>query len=363
MKKHDFDYELPPERIAQRPLENRGASRLLHLPAGAAEPAHLRFSDLPTLLRAGDCLVRNDTRVIPARLIGRKPETGSTVELLLLRRLRGDEWEVLVKPGNRARAGHRISFADPSGEVRMEAEVLEVRETGNRIVRFRYDGIWESLLDALGSMPLPPYIHEKLEDRERYQTVYAVHEGSAAAPTAGLHFTRPMIDQLIHAGIRVVDLTLHVGLGTFRPVKTEDLRDHVMHSEFYDLPEATAKAVNDTRRAGGRIVAVGTTVCRVLEAVAAEDGTVEASRGWTDIFLYPGCRFKTVDLLLTNFHLPESTLLMLVSAFAGRERILSSYREAIDREYRFFSFGDCMLLERDNGPRDGLPQGDRGGAA
>ncbi len=363
MKKSDFDYHLPPERIAQKPLADRGASRMLYLPAGATAPRHLAFADLPSLLRPGDCLVRNITRVIPARLIGRKPETGSPVELLLLKRLRTDEWEVLVKPGNRARAGHRVEFPGADGRVLLEAEILEVLDTGNRIVRFHHAGLWETLLDELGTMPLPPYIHERLEDRERYQTVYAFHDGSSAAPTAGLHFTPDMLSRLSSMGVHIADLTLHVGLGTFRPVKTDDIRDHVMHSEFFELPEETARAIAETRAAGGRVVAVGTTVCRVLETLADENGAVRAATGWTDIFLYPGYRFKAVDLLLTNFHLPESTLLMLVSAFSGRERILASYREAIDREYRFFSFGDCMLLERDEGPAvnvaaaDGEPGG------
>ena len=349
MKKHDFDYDLPPERIAQHPPENRGDSRLLYLPAGATEPCHLGFADLPTLRRPGDCLVLNDTRVIPARLLGRRSDTGFPVEMLLLRRIHEDEWEVLVKPGRRAMAGDRVVFPARTGEAPFEAEIVRVLENGNRIASFHYEGVWESALDAVGIMPLPPYIHESLGDKERYQTVYSIHPGSAAAPTAGLHFTEKMLADLADSGVRIVGLTLHVGLGTFRPVKTEDIRDHVMHSEYFELPAGTAEAVNETRNRGGRIVAVGTTACRVLETVAAQDGTLSASSGWTDIFLYPGYRFRVVDLLVTNFHLPGSTLLMLVSAFAGRERILSSYRKAIEAEYRFFSFGDAMLLERDEG--------------
>jgi len=363
MKKSDFDYHLPPERIAQIPLERRDASRMLYLPAGAETPMHLAFADLPLLLRPGDCLVRNVTRVIPARLIGRKPGTGSPVELLLLERRRSDEWEVLVKPGNRARAGHRVEFPGADGTILLEAEVLDVLDSGNRVVRFHHEGLWETLLDTLGTMPLPPYIHERLLDRERYQTVYAVNEGSSAAPTAGLHFTPAMLDRLVGMGVRVADLTLHVGLGTFRPVKTDDIRDHLMHEESYELPEKTARSIEETRRAGGRVVAIGTTVCRVLETLADEQGTIRAANGRTGIFLYPGYRFKAVDVLLTNFHLPESTLLMLVSAFAGRERVLSAYQEAIDLAYRFFSFGDCMLLERDEGLPPSETQGKREGDA
>ena len=346
MKKHDFEYDLPVERIAQHPPEKRGDSRLLYLPAGAGAPLHLSFADLPSLLRPGDCLVRNDTRVLPARLLGRRSDTNGGIELLLLRRLQGDDWEVLVKPGRRARTGSRFEFQDATGTRLLSAEILSVLDDGNRTVRFRFDGVWESVLDAVGSVPLPPYIHETLDDKARYQTVYARHDGSAAAPTAGLHFTEEMTAHLVGLGIRVVDLTLHVGLGTFRPVKTEEIRDHVMHSEYYELPAKTAEAVNRTRAAGGRIVAVGTTACRVLETVASKDGTVSQASGWTDIFLVPGYRFKAVDLLLTNFHLPGSTLMMLVSAFAGRERILEAYRRAIEEKYRFFSFGDAMLLER-----------------
>jgi S-adenosylmethionine:tRNA ribosyltransferase-isomerase len=349
MKKSDFEYELPVERIAQHPPERRGDSRLLFLSAGSGAPLHLSFSDLPSLLRPGDCLVRNDTRVLPARLLGRSPGTGGAIELLLLRRLLGDDWEVLVKPGRRAHAGSRFEFQNATGSGVLSAEILSVLDNGNRTVRFHFDGLWESVLDAVGSVPLPPYIKERLDDKERYQTVYARNDGSAAAPTAGLHFTEEMTRHLVGLGIQVVDLTLHVGLGTFRPVKTEEIRDHVMHSEYYELPASTAEAVNRTRAAGGRIVAVGTTACRVLETVAAEDGTVAKASGWTDIFLVPGYRFKVVDLLLTNFHLPGSTLMMLVSAFSGRERILDAYRRAIEEKYRFFSFGDAMLLECSDG--------------
>jgi S-adenosylmethionine:tRNA ribosyltransferase-isomerase len=273
-------------------------------------------------------------------------DTGAGIEFLLLRRLQGDDWEVLAKPGRRARAGNVFEFPDASGCLVLHAEILDVLENGNRIVRFRFDGVWETVLDVVGSVPLPPYIHEKLDDIARYQTVYARHDGSAAAPTAGLHFTEEMTAHLVSIGIRVVDLTLHVGLGTFRPVKTEEIDDHVMHSEYYDLPSDTAEEINRTRASGGRIVAIGTTACRVLETVASLDGSVSPASGWTDIFLVPGYRFKTVDLLLTNFHLPGSTLMMLVSAFSGRERILDAYRVAIAEKYRFFSFGEAMLLER-----------------
>lgn len=340
MKKKDFYFELPEELIAQTPLEDRAASRLLVLHKESGELEHRHFRDLKAYLRPGDCLVLNDTRVLPARLIGEREDTGARVEILLLKRKEKDIWETLVKPGKKARPGMRVSF----GGGLLIGEILEIVEEGNRLVRFHYEGIFEEVLDKLGEMPLPPYITRKLEDKERYQTVYAKHEGSAAAPTAGLHFTKELLGEIAAAGVQIAYVTLHVGLGTFRPVKADEIADHVMHSEYYCIEKESADLINRTKAAGGRIVCVGTTSCRTVESAAGEDGMVRAGSGWTDIFIYPGYRFKTLDMLVTNFHLPESTLVMLVSALAGREKILYAYREAIKENYRFFSFGDAMLI-------------------
>ena len=341
MKSSDFYYELPQELIAQEPLAQRSSSRLLVLDRRHGSMEHRVFGNLPEYLQKGDCLVLNDTRVIPARLLGARSDTGGKIEFVLLKNIEGDIWEVILKPGKRARPGARFSFG--GGE--LQAEVIEVVEGGNRLVRFEYEGIFQEILDRVGIMPLPPYITRKLEDAERYQTVYSKYRGSAAAPTAGLHFTPALLDELDRSGIRLVYLTLHVGLGTFRPVKVEDVEKHVMHSEFYSLDASAAQAINQTRAAGGRVIAVGTTSCRVLETVGDENGQVEPAAGWTDIFIYPGYRFKVVDALITNFHLPESTLIMLVSAFAGRDNILEAYRTAVELKYRFFSFGDAMLIK------------------
>ncbi len=348
MNKSDFHYELPQELIAQHPSPQRDASRLLYLDGNSGAMRHLRFSDLPGLLRPGDCLVLNNTRVIPARLLGLRADTGAAVEVLLLRRIAGDDWETIVRPGKKMRPGNAAVFADGL----LGCTVLEVKDDGNRVVRFRYDGIWEEVLDRAGQIPLPPYIREKLgaEDQERYQTVYAKESGSAAAPTAGLHFTETMIKDLAAAGIRIAEVTLHVGLGTFRPVRTDRIEDHRMHSEWYRVGAEAADTVNGTLLGGGRIIAAGTTSCRVLESVMARYGRIRACSGETDIFIYPGYRFRILDAMITNFHLPESTLIMLVSAFAGRENILRAYEEAIARRYRFFSFGDAMFITRRNDP-------------
>ncbi|MBR2765099.1 MAG: tRNA preQ1(34) S-adenosylmethionine ribosyltransferase-isomerase QueA [Blautia sp.] len=342
MKTSDFYYELPQELIAQDPLSDRSASRLMVLQADSDEPVHRHFYDLPDYLHAGDCLVINDTRVIPARLYGTREGTGALIEILLLKREQGDVWECLVRPGKKARPGTRIIFGDGV----LTGEILDIVEDGNRKIHFVYEGIFEEILDRLGEMPLPPYITHRLEDRERYQTVYAKHEGSAAAPTAGLHFTPELLEKIRQMGVEIVHVTLHVGLGTFRPVKVEDVTAHHMHSEYYSIEAEEAEKINLTRRRGGRIIAVGTTSCRTLESAADENGMIHAGSGWTDIFIYPGYRFKAIDCLITNFHLPESTLLMLVSAFAGRERILKAYRTAVEERYRFFSFGDAMFLEK-----------------
>ena len=342
IKKSDFFYNLPEQLIAQHPLERRDSSRLLVLDGPSGQSEHRHFNDLPQLLRSGDCLVLNNTRVLPARLLGARRDSRTAVEFLLLRRLTATDWEVIVRPGRRVRPGHIIEFIPEM----LSAEVLEMLPSGNRIVRFAFTGIWEEILDKAGTMPLPPYIHEQLADRSRYQTVYASRDGSAAAPTAGLHFTPELLDIIRNIGVKTAELTLHVGLGTFRPVKHDNILDHPMHAEYYELSAETAQLINDCRAAGGRIIAVGTTSCRVLETVADEHGRLEAASGWTDIFIYPGYRFKAVDALITNFHLPESTLIMLVSALAGRERVLAAYQEAIDQEYRFFSFGDAMLILR-----------------
>ena len=342
MKTSDFYYELPQELIAQDPLSDRSASRLMVLQADSDEPVHRHFYDLPDYLHAGDCLVINDTRVIPARLYGTREGTGALIEILLLKREQGDVWECLVRPGKKARPGTRIIFGDGV----LTGEILDIVEDGNRKIHFVYEGIFEEILDRLGEMPLPPYITHRLEDRERYQTVYAKHEGSAAAPTAGLHFTPELLEKIRQMGVEIVHVTLHVGLGTFRQVKVEDVTAHHMHSEYYSIEAEEAEKINLTRRRGGRIIAVGTTSCRTLESAADENGMIHAGSGWTDIFIYPGYRFKAIDCLITNFHLPESTLLMLVSAFAGRERILKAYRTAVEERYRFFSFGDAMFLEK-----------------
>ena len=339
MKKSDFYFDLPQELIAQTPLEKRDASRLMCLNRETGEVTHRTFSDLADLLNPGDCLVMNDSRVLPARLLGAR-ETGGAVEVLLLRDLGGGVWECLTRPGRKTRPGTRLTFG--GGE--LEAEVVKVADGGNRIVRFDYDGIFLEVLERLGKMPLPPYIKEELQDSERYQTVYSRELGSAAAPTAGLHFTRDLLDRISAKGVRECFVTLHVGLGTFRPVKEDEIEDHDMHSEFCIIPDETARIINQTHRQGGRVVCVGTTSCRTLESFANEDGTVNPQSGWTNIFIYPGYKFKCMDALITNFHLPESTLVMLVSAFAGREHVLNAYAEAVRQRYRFFSFGDAMLL-------------------
>lgn len=340
MLKSDFYFDLPEELIAQTPLKDRSASRLLVLDKKTGEIQHKVFKDIVDMINPGDCLVINETKVLPARLIGARKDTGSRVEILLLKRNEDDTWETLVYPGKKARPGHIIEF----GNGLLEAEIVKVLEDGNRIVKFRYEGIFEELLDKLGEMPLPPYIHEKLEDKDRYQTVYAKNEGSAAAPTAGLHFTPELMEQLNDKGVNIARLTLHVGLGTFRPVKEDDIMDHKMHSEFYMIDKENADLINRTREKGGRIITVGTTSTRTLESIADENGHIEACSGWTDIFIYPGYKFKIVDNLITNFHLPESTLIMLVSALAGRENVLNAYKIAVDEKYRFFSFGDAMFI-------------------
>ncbi len=340
MKRSDFDFELPKELIAQTPLERRDASRLLVRVRACGARQDRQFYVLPEVLRPGDCLVLNDSRVLPARLIGRREPGGGVCELLLLTDRGGDVWECLVRPGKKLRPGARVTFGDGALRAEIEAEVAG----GNRLVRFFYEGIFLEVLEQLGEMPLPPYIREKLSDRERYQTVYCRDPGSAAAPTAGLHFTQELLGRIQDMGVQLCYVTLHVGLGTFRPVKEDDILDHEMHSEFCIVPEETARCVTETRRAGGRIIAVGTTSCRTLESFAAEDGTLRPGSGWTNIFIYPGYRFKCIDALITNFHLPESTLIMLVSALAGRENILSAYRTAVAERYRFFSFGDAMMI-------------------
>ena len=339
MKKSDFSFDLPEELIAQTPMEQRDASRLLCLDKQTGAVEHRHFYDLPDLLREGDCLVLNNSRVLPARLIGIRP-TGGAVELVLLRDLGGNRWECLSRPGRKTKPGQRILF----GEGELQAVVEETVSGGNRIVRFDYEGIFLEVLERLGRMPLPPYIRQELKDPERYQTVYSKELGSAAAPTAGLHFTKELLETVRNKGVLTEFVTLHVGLGTFRPVKEEEIEDHEMHSEYCIIPPETAEAVNRTRKNGGRIIAAGTTSCRTLESFAKEDGTLEASSGWTNIFIYPGYRFKCIDALITNFHLPESTLIMLVSALAGRENILNAYRIAVSEKYRFFSFGDAMMI-------------------
>ena len=339
MKKSDFYFDLPEELIAQTPLEKRDESRLLCLDKNTGSMEHRHFYDLPDLLREGDCLVLNNSRVLPARLIGARP-TGGAIELVLLRDLGDNRWECLSRPGRKTKPGQHILF----GNGELEAIVEETAPGGNRIVRFLYEGIFLEVLERLGRMPLPPYIRAELENPERYQTVYAKELGSAAAPTAGLHFTQELLETIRAKGVRTEFITLHVGLGTFRPVKEDEIEDHEMHSEFCMIPPETAEAVNTAKKNGGRIIAVGTTSCRTLESFAKDDGTLEPSSGWTDIFIYPGYRFKCIDALITNFHLPESTLIMLVSALAGREHILNAYSTAVENRYRFFSFGDAMFI-------------------
>lgn len=340
MKTSDFYYDLPQELIAQTPMERRDGSRLMTLDRRTGKTGHRHFFDLPSLLRPGDCLIMNDSRVLPARLLGRRLPGGGACEVLLLTDRGDNVWECLVRPGRRLRAGARMIFGDGA----LAAEVIREEADGNRLVRFEYEGIFLEVLERLGKMPLPPYIKEELQDQERYQTVYSKVLGSAAAPTAGLHFTPELLREIGHKGVSLGYVTLHVGLGTFRPVKEEAIEDHDMHSEFCTVPAETAELINRTKANGGRVICVGTTSCRTLESWVEEDGHMEARSGWTNIYLYPGCRFKVMDGLVTNFHLPESTLIMLVSAFAGREAVLNAYREAVAERYRFFSFGDAMFI-------------------
>ena len=340
MKKQDFYYELPEELIAQDPLADRSSSRLLVLDKQSGAVSHHVFREILDYLQEGDCLVINDTKVIPARLIGSKVGTEAKVEVLLLKRKENNIWETLVKPGKKARPGAKISFGDGL----LVGEVLEVVEEGNRLVQFSYEGIFEEILDRLGQMPLPPYITHQLQERERYNTVYAVHEGSAAAPTAGLHFTPELLQEIEKKGVDIARVTLHVGLGTFRPVKAEEITDHHMHSEFYQIQEEATEKINRAKSGNGRVICVGTTSCRTVESAADENGRIQAGSGWTEIFIYPGYRFKVLDGLITNFHLPESTLIMLVSALAGREQVMKAYEEAVEERYRFFSFGDAMYI-------------------
>lgn len=341
MKTSDFYYDLPQELIAQDPLADRSSSRLMVVDRKTGEVSHHVFREIIDYLNPGDCLVINNTKVIPARLYGIKEDTGAHIEILLLKRRENDVWETLVKPGKKARPGARIVFGDGC----LKAEVLEVVDEGNRLIHFEYEGIFEEILDRLGEMPLPPYITHKLQDKNRYQTVYAKYEGSAAAPTAGLHFTEELLQKVKEKGVRIAPVTLHVGLGTFRPVKVDDVNDHHMHSEFYMVSKETAEIVNETKKNGGRVIAVGTTSTRTLESVADENGMIRETSGWTDIFIYPGYQFKCIDALITNFHLPESTLLMLVSALSSRETMLDAYKIAVEEKYRFFSFGDAMFIE------------------
>lgn len=336
----DFNYDLPEELIAQDPLEDRSSSRLMVLHKDTGRIEHKIFRDIIDYLNPGDCLVINDTKVIPARLMGIKEDTGAAIEVLLLKRNADDVWECLVKPGKKARTGARIVF----GEGLLVGEIVDVIEDGNRMIKFHYEGIFEGILDKLGQMPLPPYITHKLQDKNRYQTVYAKNEGSAAAPTAGLHFTKELLEKIKEKGVNVVSITLHVGLGTFRPVKVDKIEEHHMHTETFNISKEAADTINRTRAAGGRVIAVGTTSCRTLESAAADDGTIPARSGDTDIFIYPGYKFKAIDCLITNFHLPESTLIMLVSALAGRDNIMNAYETAVKERYRFFSFGDAMFI-------------------
>lgn len=340
MKTSDFYYDLPEELIAQDPLEDRSSSRLLVLDKNSGETEHHVFREIVNYLDPGDCLVINDTKVIPARLIGAKEETGAKIEVLLLKRGADDVWETLVKPGRKAKPGTRISFGDGL----LVGEVVDIVDEGNRLIHFENEGIFEEILDRLGQMPLPPYITHQLKDKDRYNTVYAEHPGSAAAPTAGLHFTPELLEKIRDKGVDIAHVTLHVGLGTFRPVKVDDVENHHMHSEFYMIDKAAAEKINRTKENGKRVICVGTTSCRTIESAADENGRLKECSGWTDIFIYPGYQFKILDALITNFHLPESTLVMLVSALAGREHVLAAYREAVKERYRFFSFGDAMLI-------------------
>lgn len=340
MRKEDFYFDLPEELIAQDPLEDRSSSRLLVLDKETGKTEHHVFKEIVNYLEEGDCLVINDTKVLPARLIGAKVGTDAKIEVLLLKRKENDVWETLVKPGKKAKPGTKISFGDGI----LVGEVLDIVEEGNRLIQFQYDGIFEEVLDQLGEMPLPPYITHHLEDKNRYQTVYAKHTGSAAAPTAGLHFTPELLKQIEEKGVDIARVTLHVGLGTFRPVKVDNILEHHMHSEFYQIDEEAAEKINRAKDNGHRVICVGTTSCRTIES-AAENGRLRATSGWTEIFIYPGYEFKILDCLITNFHLPESTLIMLVSALAGREHVLNAYKEAVEERYRFFSFGDAMFIE------------------
>lgn len=342
MKVSDFDFYLPEELIAQHPLEKRDSSRLMVLNKKTGEIEHRHFHDIVDYLNEGDTIVLNNTRVMPARLIGEKVETGGKIEFLLLKRLEGDKWECLAKPGRRAKIGERFIF----GEGKLTCKVVDIVKEGNRVIEFSYEGIFEEVLDQLGEMPLPPYITEKLEDKERYQTVYSKEKGSAAAPTAGLHFTEDLLGKIKAKGVNVAYLTLHVGLGTFRPVKVDDINDHTMHSEYYHLDKENADLINETKKKGNKVIAVGTTSTRTLETIGDENGFVKEQSGWTDIFIYPGYKYKVVDNLITNFHLPESTLIMLVSALAGKENVMNAYEEAVKERYRFFSFGDSMFISK-----------------
>lgn len=341
MKSSDFNFYLPEELIAQHPLEKRDSSKLMILDKKSGKITHSSFHNIINYLNEGDTLVLNNTRVMPARLIGEKQGTGGKIEFLLLKRIEGDKWECLAKPGKKAKIGQKFTF----GDGKLTCEVIDIIEEGNRIIEFSYEGIFEQVLDELGDMPLPPYITEKLEDKERYQTVYSKEKGSAAAPTAGLHFTKELLNEIKEKGVNIAYLTLHVGLGTFRPVKVEDVNDHVMHSEFYELDEENAEVINSTKKRNNKVITVGTTSTRTLETIADENGIVKAQKGWTDIFIYPGYKFKIVDQLITNFHLPESTLIMLVSALAGKESVMKAYNEAVENSYRFFSFGDSMFIK------------------
>lgn len=337
----DYDYYLPESLIAQEPIQKRDMSRLMIIDKKTGQIEHKLFKDIISYLKQGDCLVLNNTRVIPARLFGTKIDTGSTVEFLLLNRLNNNQWEVIVRPGKKARPNSEFKFGD--GEIK--AKILDIVDGGNRIIQFEYNGVFEEILERLGNIPLPPYIKKELQDKERYQTVFSKHEGSAAAPTAGLHFTGELLEQLEACGIKKAFVTLHVGLGTFRPVKVLNIEDHKMHSEYYSISSENAKIINDTKKNGGRIVCVGTTTTRTLETAADEFGYLTNGSGWTDIFIYPGYKFKITDCMITNFHLPQSTLLMLVSAFAGRDTIINAYNMAVEEKYRFFSFGDAMLIK------------------
>lgn len=340
MKLQDFNYDLPEELIAQDPLEDRSASRLMTLNKNTGETGHRAFRNIIDYLEPGDCLVLNDTKVIPARLFGKKKDTDGAVEILLLKRRENDIWEVLVKPGKKAKTGTKLSFG--SGE--LEGEIIDIIEEGNRLIHFSYQGIFEEILDRLGQMPLPPYITHQLKDKNRYQTVYARQDGSAAAPTAGLHFTKELLEAIQKKGVETAYITLHVGLGTFRPVKAENILEHHMHSEYYEIDQIQADKINKAKENGKRVISVGTTSTRTLESAADESGMIYAKSGWTDIFIYPGYSFKIVDALITNFHLPQSTLLMLISAFSSRENVLNAYKEAVEEKYRFFSFGDAMYI-------------------